>query len=124
MTWSITVFDRKVGNPPGTFSIWPGPPFSGNAIGGSGSKFYNDDLNTWVMTAHYVSDTVKVGLLYQLIHDPKTISAAFLVGGISDQGFFAGEPVAYAVLAGATGAGWPTPARLVRPVRFRPRGHV
>jgi hypothetical protein len=104
------VFDRKAGFPAGTLTIWPGPPGSGNVIGGSGSKFYNDDLNTWVMTAHYVTDTVKVGFLYQLIHDPKTISAAFLVGGISDQGMFAGEALAYAVLAAGTGAGWPTPA--------------
>ncbi len=99
-----TVFANKTGVP---FTVYPGPPGGPNTIGGPGSKFNNDDLNTWVMTAHYITSNYKFGFLYQMIHDPKTISAAFLVGGISDSGFFAGEATAYGAF-GAAGH-WPTP---------------
>ncbi|MBN2223076.1 MAG: hypothetical protein JW765_00220 [Deltaproteobacteria bacterium] len=100
-----SVFTNKTGAPAGYLQVWPGPMWNpANAIGGPGSDYRNADLNTYVLTAHYLTDNVKVGLLYQLIHDPKTISAAFLVGGISDQGFFAGEPLGYSAIAG-----WPTP---------------
>jgi len=115
-----TIFANKGGKPWYALQVWPGgfPGNTRNVIGGKTSDYYNADLNTWVMTAHYVTDAAKVGFLYQVIRDPKTISAPFLVGGISDQNFFAGEATAYGALATAYGAGWPTPTGAFGTVGF------
>lgn len=99
-----TVIDNAAGYPPGFIKVWPGGPRDG--IGGDGSDYRNADTNTYVFTAHYISDSIKVGLLYQLIRDPKAIGAAYLVGGLRDFGVFAGEPLGYA----AFGMAWPAPA--------------
>ena len=90
----------------------------------TGSDYRNADLNTYVLTAHYLTDNVKVGLLYQLIHDPKTISAAFLVGGISDQGFFAGEALGYGAWDDTERAGRPRRCCYWSAVRFWTHRHV
>jgi hypothetical protein len=102
-----TVFGNLAGGVP--FQVWPGgfPVTNANLIGGSGSDYRGSDLNTYILTAHYIADTVKVGLLYQVIHDPKTTSAPFFVVGVSDQGFFAGEAIGYGAFGPA--AYWPTP---------------
>jgi hypothetical protein len=105
-----TVIDNAAGYPAGFLQVWPGPSFSGvNNLGGSGSDFRDADVDTYVITAHYMSDNYKVGFLYQLIRDPFGIGASYLVPGLRDFGSFAGEVFGYAAVP-AFGAHWPAPA--------------
>jgi len=104
-----TIIDNAKGAPAGTINVWPG-----EQIGGDGSIFRDADVDTYVLTAHYVTDSVKVGLLYQLIRDPFGIGAAYLVNGMCDFGSFAGEAAGYMPLNGTAFAStdiyWPAPA--------------
>jgi hypothetical protein len=121
------VFANAAGAPATYFRVWPGRG-TVDAIGGDGSEQRNADLNTYVLTAHYISDNYKAGFLYQLIRDPDVDSAPFLVNGLSDSTSFAGESAfASNYLYRNDGAGyganalfpvWPTPQ--AAPVVFGP----
>jgi hypothetical protein len=97
------VLDGVAGFPAGTVKVWPGGPY--DTIGGPNSNFKNVDTDTYVITAHYITDNYKVGGLYQLIRDPAAVGASFLVGGVADLFKFSGEAMGY----GAFGSRWPTP---------------
>ena len=73
---------------------WPGRPM--DEVGGAGTSNYNVDTDTYVLTAHYVSENITAGLLFQWVIDPRANAAALLTKGIADQPLypnstFAGE---------------------------------
>jgi len=97
-----TVIANAAGFPP-ILSVWPGGATDG--LGGNGSNFRDADVDTYVITARYLTDSYKVGLLYQVIRDPFAIGASYLVKGLLDYFSFAGEPIAYIYAGGH----WPGP---------------
>jgi hypothetical protein len=109
-----TVFANKAGYPANALNVWPGRSSGLDQLGGDGSLFRGADLNTYVLTAHYITDTIKAGFLYQLIRDPSASGATFLVNGIADEATFEGETAFlsnYYVTNNGTDlyAAWPTP---------------
>jgi hypothetical protein len=90
--------------PAGTFfRTWPGNAV--DEIGGSGTTSYNADMDTYVLTAQYISDNVKAGLFFQIVLDPRSVASGLLVKGITDQpalpngSTFAGESGSPGLLA-------------------------
>ncbi len=84
------VLDNLAGLPAGFFQAWPHRGAI-DAAGGPGSRYYNSDTDTYVVTAHYVTDKYKVGGLFQWILDPNAIAATLLVRGINGINLFPGS---------------------------------
>ncbi len=104
------MIDNQAGVPAGFFQAWPHGGLI-DALGGPASRYYNSDTDTYVLTAHYVTDKVKVGGIFQWILDPNSIAATLLVRGINGVGLFPGsfrgEHDFFAFVPG--GALWPNP---------------
>ncbi len=101
-----------------TIPVFPGTNLS-DLTGGPTSTYYNDDIDTYIMTAHYVTDKVKVGGLIQCILDPKILGAVVMARGVADIGGFPGSfrgeeqwmsPLGVPSIALNGGLYWPTPA--------------
>ncbi|MBN1574450.1 MAG: hypothetical protein JW984_14730 [Deltaproteobacteria bacterium] len=74
--------------PAGTaIRTWPGRPTL-DEVGGVGSTNYNIDTDTFVLTAHYISENIKAGILFQWVLDPRANGAALLAKGIANQPIF------------------------------------
>jgi len=93
--------------PAGTaIRTWPGRATL-DEVGGPGSTNYNDDTDTYVLTAHYISDNIKAGLLFQMVLDPRAVGATLLAKGIANQPLFPGSTFAGEYGAGGyAGPGW------------------
>ena len=93
--------------PPGTaLRTWPGRPTL-DEIGGTGSTNYNDDTDTYVLTAHYVSENITAGILFQMVTDPRAVGATLLAKGIANQPLFPGATFAGEYGIGTyAGPGW------------------
>ena len=86
--------------PAGTFfRTWPGRGM--DEIGGAGTSNYNSDLNTYVIHAHYVTEKIKAGILFQAVLDPTSVASGLMVKGITDQPSFPNG----STFAGEGGAG-------------------
>jgi hypothetical protein len=93
--------------PAGTaIRTWPGRATL-DEIGGPGSSSYNVDTDTLVLTAHYISDNIKAGILFQWVSDPRANAATLLAKGIANQPIFPGATFAgeYGI-GGYAGPGW------------------
>ncbi len=100
------ILNNSVGGaaPPNTFfRTWPGRAM--DEIGGPGTSSYNSDLDTYIIHAHYVTDKIKAGILFQAVLDPTSVASGLIVKGITDQpsipngSTFAGEGGAGGVFA-------------------------
>lgn len=101
-----------------TIPVYPGAGPS-DFTGGPASAYYNYDIDTYILTAHYVTDTWKVGGLFQWIPDPRALGAVAMSRGVADIGAFPGsfrgeeqwmDPVAVPSTGLNGGIYWPTPA--------------
>jgi len=82
------VISNLAGGPPAgaVFRTWPGRAM--DEIGGPGSTNYNIDTDTYVLTAHYISDHITGGVLLQYVADPRANGAGLLAKGITNQALF------------------------------------
>jgi len=110
LDFAQNVFDNAAGYPAGFLTAWPGRAGL-DSIGGSGSRLYNGDTDTYIMTAHYIGDKFKVGGIFQWILDPQALAASYLVRGIADIGAFEGSFAGESNWLGMYGVqpAWPIP---------------
>lgn len=85
------VINNLVGGAPpagAVFRTWPGRAM--DEIGGPGTSNYNIDTDTYVLSAHYITDNFKASILFQYVADPRANGAGLLAKGITNQALFPG----------------------------------
>jgi hypothetical protein len=110
----------------GALTYTGGPPVGFSLTGGPLSVHYNKDLNSFVISAYYLTENYKFGALFQYITDPNSVTAAALLKHTIGFFNFTGEtahgfpdPLGGGNLFGPYAAGpapywaWPSPFGLV-----------